>query len=608
MAIGGIENTTGDGDAHRTGEAPLYRAFISYSHKDSAIAAWLTRKLETWRVPNHFTAGRGPLHPQGNRRPLQPIFRDRDELAATHSLSETIQTALAQSEWLIVLCSPHARASRWVNQEIETFTRVRGPKKILAVIVDGEPMGSITGTGPECFPESLGFTRTDGEDALHPSTEPCAADLRDAGDGKRLGFLKLAAGMLEVNLDALVRRDLIRRNRTVTAVTAASLVGMILMSGLALAAWNGQREAQHQRAEAIARTQSAEELIQFMLTELKTELESVGRLDALEIVGKQASQYYQAYPLDRHSDDALGRRSRVFHFLGEIAGKIGDEEKKNQYFQYAYEATNSLLSRNPQSGDRIFDHAQSSYWKGHALWKTKNYENASRYFQEYIDLAERLASVETGTQRSLQELSYAYTNFGILNFSNGQIEKAIDQYNRSLPSFEALANENPDNLQYNIDLANAYAWLADAYFEIQDFEKAAQRRTAEILVLKRLFEDHPLNTKLQYKALTSSIGMIRVRIEQSRYIEEGALLEKNRMIAQALRTTDPKNEEFLIADLKLQTLQVKVYLAKEEVSKAASILNQTKVLTQKLSEQAHERLESYLQFQDEAALQIATLK
>ncbi|MEO0613252.1 MAG: hypothetical protein AAFY83_08050, partial [Pseudomonadota bacterium] len=85
------------------------------------------------------------------------------------------------------------------------------------------------------------------------------------------------------------------------------------------------------------------------------------------------------------------------------------------------------------------------------------------------------------------------------------------------------------------------------------------------------------------------------------------LLEKNRMIAQALRTTDPKNEEFLIADLKLQTLQVKVYLAKEEVSKAASILNQTKVLTQKLSEQAHERLESYLQFQDEAALQIATL-
>ncbi|MEO0320348.1 MAG: hypothetical protein AAF199_05580, partial [Pseudomonadota bacterium] len=83
MAIGGIENTTGDGDAHRTGEAPLYRAFISYSHKDSAIAAWLTRKLETWRVPNHFTAGRGPLHPQDNRRPLRPIFRDREELAAT---------------------------------------------------------------------------------------------------------------------------------------------------------------------------------------------------------------------------------------------------------------------------------------------------------------------------------------------------------------------------------------------------------------------------------------------------------------------------------------------------------------------------------------------
>ena len=57
---------------------------------------------------------------------LYPIFRDRDELASGSDLSESIQTAMANSESLIVICSPAAAKSRWVSEEVRRFRDADG--------------------------------------------------------------------------------------------------------------------------------------------------------------------------------------------------------------------------------------------------------------------------------------------------------------------------------------------------------------------------------------------------------------------------------------------------------------------------------------------------
>ena len=86
-----------------------YRAFVSYSHKDKTWADWLHKALETWRVPSRLV-GTETAHGTIPRR-LIPIFRDRDELASADSLAEKVNAALAQSENLIVICSPASAAS-----------------------------------------------------------------------------------------------------------------------------------------------------------------------------------------------------------------------------------------------------------------------------------------------------------------------------------------------------------------------------------------------------------------------------------------------------------------------------------------------------------------
>ena len=96
------------------GSAPhRYWAYLSYSHRDEADAKWLHAALEKFTVPPALV-GRQTAN-GAIPKSFAPIFRDRQELAASHDLGSRIREALAGSRFLIVLCSPAAAASHWTN-------------------------------------------------------------------------------------------------------------------------------------------------------------------------------------------------------------------------------------------------------------------------------------------------------------------------------------------------------------------------------------------------------------------------------------------------------------------------------------------------------------
>src|SRR5712692_8100587 len=146
-----------------------YKAFISYSHKDKAWGDWLHKALEGYRVPKRLVGSDGRDGPVPAR--LFPIFRDREELPSSADLGEQITTSLEQSAYLIAICSPHSARSRWVNEEILSFKRMGRERRILALIVNGEP-NAANDPGQaerECFPSALRFALgDDGELSTRP--------------------------------------------------------------------------------------------------------------------------------------------------------------------------------------------------------------------------------------------------------------------------------------------------------------------------------------------------------------------------------------------------------------------------------------------------------
>jgi MTH538 TIR-like domain (DUF1863) len=211
-----------------------YRAYLSYSHHDRATAEWLHKALERYRVPKPLvgTPGRdGPIP-----RQLFPIFRDRDELSSSPDLSTSIREALEQSAYLIVLCSPAAAKSRWVNQEIVSFNRLGRTNRIHALVIDGEPNAGPAEGG--CFPPALLTTIAPQDGGVdNPAAELIAADLRPEGDGKDDAKLKLIAGLLGISFNSLRRREVVaaRQRLRMTQAIAASIVALTL--GVGIAGW-----------------------------------------------------------------------------------------------------------------------------------------------------------------------------------------------------------------------------------------------------------------------------------------------------------------------------------------------------------------------------------
>jgi hypothetical protein len=214
----------------------IYRAFISYSHRDRAIAVWLHKALEHYRIPKelHGTPGRdGPI-PNN----LFPIFRDRDELSSSSDLSLSIKQALGASAYLIVICSPSAASSRWVNQEILSFVKLGRRDRIHAVIAEGEPGADIDHGG--CFPPALHTTLgADGEIVDDPSHEVIAADLRAEGDGREDAKLKLIAGLLGIPFNSLRRRENVAARRRRRIIQGVAALMAVLVVAVGVTTWNG---------------------------------------------------------------------------------------------------------------------------------------------------------------------------------------------------------------------------------------------------------------------------------------------------------------------------------------------------------------------------------
>jgi hypothetical protein len=98
-----------------------YDAFISYRHvePDKFVAENLHKQLEAFRPPRSIAKASG-------KKKIERVFRDQEELPLTNNLEQTIVDALANTDWLIVICSPKFHESAMCRKEVETFIKFHG--------------------------------------------------------------------------------------------------------------------------------------------------------------------------------------------------------------------------------------------------------------------------------------------------------------------------------------------------------------------------------------------------------------------------------------------------------------------------------------------------
>ncbi len=433
-----------------------YRAFISYSHRDQSWADWLHKALETYAIPKRLV-GQATAAGVIPRR-LAPVFRDREELASATDLGRKVNEALAQSGNLVVICSPHAASSRWVNEEVLAFKRLGRGERIFCLIVDGEPnAGDTPGQAArECFAPALRHALdADGQPGAQ-RCEPIAADARAGRDGKANAKLKLIAGLLDLDYDRLKQRELKRRHRRMAALTTLALVVTAITTTLAIAALFARHAAVVARNDAERRQKQAEDLVDFMLGDLNDKLRQVSRLDILAAVDDRAMIYFHSLPTADVTDEALAQRAKALEKIGSVRLDQGQLAAALASFEAAAEISAALAAKAPANTARQLAYAQILSFVGMTHWNQGRLDAAQQGFESARTVLQRARPQAADLLPWQYQQEMIENDIGHVLEARGRLDEATGHYRNALALSEKLVAARPDKTEWALELGGAH--------------------------------------------------------------------------------------------------------------------------------------------------------
>jgi WD40 repeat protein/Flp pilus assembly protein TadD len=223
-----------------------YKAFVSYSHAaDGRLAPAIQSALHRFAKPWY-------------RLRAMRVFRDQTSLSATPELWPSIEKALSESEYFLLMASPEAAGSVWVQREVEWWLAHRSIDKFLILLTEGELLwddvgGDFNWKESTALPQNLRGRFTN---------EPLYVDLRWARKEDMLSLrhsqfhaavLDLSAPLLGIPKDALDGED-VRQHRITRTVAWAAVLAILSFAIVAFwqrqLAEDRQKEAERQRDSA----------------------------------------------------------------------------------------------------------------------------------------------------------------------------------------------------------------------------------------------------------------------------------------------------------------------------------------------------------------------
>lgn len=444
-----------------------YRAFLAYSHEDASRAEWVRQSLESYRVPTGLIGKETAFGPIPER--LFPIFRDREELAGSAELGPAIEKALKESSHLVVLCSPAAAKSIWVNEEIRVFKSMGKADRVLCLILDGEPSASLSlvKSENECLPiAARRKVNTDGIITEDPS-EPAAADLRENKDGERDAFLKIVAGMLGVGLDDLKRRDLQSRHRRIARIAMAAGVAAVL--ALALAGY-----ALVQRDQA---------------TNARIDAENERRI----------------------AEEELAKTKIVTTFVRELFLSIDPENTRGMDTGLVKTMLDQGATRADELKSEPEIEARIRLTLGRTYRSISAFDEAERHLSRALSLFRKLPNRDqNATLATMNELA-------VVHDALGNHVQAEPLFSTLLRRRERLLGENhPDVVRARIDLANLYR-------HIDRFDEAEKLCAAALAQLKAAETEEGNPDLLRCMSHLSTIYLARDKLPQAETLARNAL-------------------------------------------------------------------------------------
>jgi tetratricopeptide (TPR) repeat protein len=525
-----------------------YRAFLSYSHRDTAWGKWLHAALEGYRLDKDLVGRQTPAGPVP--KTLRPIFRDREDFSAGHSLTEQTLAALEASQFLIVLCSPNAAKSQYVNEEIRRFKTFGRADRVIPVIVDGEPGDPAR----ECFPPALRFRLALDGTLTDEREEPIAADARTEGDGKDIVKQKVVAGLLGLGLDEIVRRAERARRRSLRNWAGGLALLTIVFAVLAVWAEINRRDAvaarllaeqqQHQAEQNFLVAKRAADSLVFDLVQGLRNVEGMRTETLRKILGRAEEAYGRLVQNSGNDLNLLRSQAVMYNEFADTYAAQGDTAKQLASARASLDIMKRLVEASPGWMGWQGDLSVSYNKVGDALKALGNLPEALTAYRGSLAIRERLAKIDAGNDGWQRDLAISYDNVGNVLLTQDNLAEALSAYRSGFAIFERLAQAKPGNAGWQRDLALSHDNIGDVLVAQGNLPESLKAYRDSLAIRERLAAADPGNTLWQndLAALYDRIG--KALKAQGNLAEALKAYSASLDIIQRLAQSDPGNADW----------------------------------------------------------------
>ena len=274
-------------------------------------------------------------------------------------------------------------------------------------------------------------------------------------------------------------RKFVRRHRVGVAFAATVLV---LLVGFAATMTVQAGRIARARTLAVQRQGQAEELIGFMVGDLHTRLQGVGRLDIFSEVEKKVATYFAAVSEADMSDAELFRRSQGLEQLGQIRTEQGDLGGALTLFRQSLTLAATVAPRDTLNGAWQLALGASHFWVGFVHYRNNDLDSALAHFIPYQRIAESLVSRAPDSLRYRNELGQAHSNIGSVKESQGDFRGALSAFQAAVVAKEYASSRDTANLDWKIDQGNAYNSMAVVQRKLGDLAGAERTHRSELAV------------------------------------------------------------------------------------------------------------------------------
>jgi tetratricopeptide (TPR) repeat protein len=347
-------------------------------------------------------------------------------------------------------------------------------------------------------------------------------------------------------------RKFLRRHRLAVAFAATTAV---LLVGFSISVAVQAERLATANNTVVRRQGQAEELIGFMLGDLRSRLTGVGRLDLLDEVNRKAMDYFAAVPEADLSNEELFRRSQFLSQLGEVRFNQGKVDTALMAFKQSLSLATSLARRDSMNGAWQLGLGASHYWVGFIHYSRNELDSAMAHFQEYSRITERLVALAPDSLNYRYELAQATSNLGSVREAMGDLPGALTAFQRAVSVEEGLAQRDSNKLEWRRTLGNGYNTVGVTQRKLGDLAGAEKSHAAELAVKQSIAARDTANkTYKEMVALAQSFvgDMLSIRGRPDEAIAPLTASRTTYAALAAFDTTNPERRRLLaIADRSL---------------------------------------------------------